>query len=197
MHRALFSICMSLVVMGCATEATGPAFSTQHLPPAPTGYARVYIFRDNVLYLAQAPYVQRAQITMDGRAFGNLANGSYVVVNVQAGRHSITVGSGAYQTTRPFVAGSYGDGYIEVADMTRMEGARWALEGAVGALAARGNAIQAGEDRRSTRQDEINGAADAISQDESWAGPERVWAIGFPSQDDALPRLSQLLRSDQ
>ena len=60
-------------------------------------------------------------------------------------------------------------------------------EGAVGALAARGDAIQAVKGRRETKQDEISGATDAISQDESFSGPDRVWDIEFPMQSDALP----------
>jgi hypothetical protein len=175
-------LCCTLTLAACATSATGPTFSSQTPPAAPNGYVRVYLFRDKVLYLAQAPYIAQAQIAIDGRTVGNLANGGYLVTNIVAGRHSITSGSGAYQTTRVFDAASSGDGYIEIIDKTRMEGARMVAEGAIGALAAGGNAIH-----------KVSGAMDAISQDESFSGPERVWDISFPSRADALPRLSLLL----
>ena len=190
MRPRSFVLLCALTVAGCATSASGPVFSNQTAPVAPNGYARVYVFRDKVLYLAQAPYIAQTQITIDGHIIGSLTNGGYLVTNVAAGRHSLTAGSGAYQTTRNFDAASSGDGYIEIIDKTRMEGARMAAEGAVGALAARGNAIQAAEGRRETRQDEVSGAMDAISQDEAFSGPERVWDISFPLGTDALPRLN-------
>ena len=185
---------LAFFLSGCATSATGPTFNSEAGPTPPLGFVRVYVFRDKVLYLAQAPYIAQTQIAVDGHIVGRVANGGYIVTNVAAGRHSITAGFGAYQTSRDFDAASSGDGYIEITDKTRMEGTRMIVEGAVGALVARENAIQATEGRRQMRQDEIAGAMDAISQDESFSGPERVWDISFPLSTDALPRLS-LLRS--
>jgi hypothetical protein len=149
-----------------------------------------------VLYLAQAPYVEKAQIAVDGRVVGDLANGGYIVVNVSAGSHLLIAASGPYRTIVPFIAASSGDGYIEISDKTRMEGARMAAEGAIGAFGAKVNAVQAGEDRYQTRQDEINGAANAISQDQSFSGADRVWAISFPAADDALTRLQSFAKAN-
>ncbi len=189
-------IVLSMGMYGCVTSASGPTFTSQAHEPAPAGFVHAYVFRDKVLYLAQAPYIASALIAIDGSAVGHLENGGYIDVLVSAGPHSIAVYSGNYRTVREFTAASTGSGYIEVSDMTRMEGARMLAEGALGALAARENAIQAREDRRSVKQDEITGAMVAITADESWSGPQRVWAIGFPSRDDALPRLSLLSLSN-
>ena len=111
--RFIISLAAALLA-GCATNANGPAFNSQTDPTAPTGYARVYVFRDKVLYLAQAPYVVRTQIAIDGRIVGNFTNGGYLVTNVAAGQHAIAAGSGEYQTIRPFNAASSGDGYTEM-----------------------------------------------------------------------------------
>jgi hypothetical protein len=196
MRAFALMFCVGFMLSGCATDATDPTFNSINQPAAPSGYARVYIFRDRVLYLAQAPYVEKAQITIDGHVFGNLANGSYLIANVASGPHSLIASSGSYQTAMTFVAAPSGDGFIEISDRTRMEGARMAVEGAVGALAARNNAVQAGEGRYQTRQDEINGAANAISQDQSFSGADRVWAISFPAESDALPRLQSLAQAN-
>jgi hypothetical protein len=192
MHRTFVSICLCLMVMGCVAEATGPAFNTQGPAPVPIGYTRVYVFRDKVLYLAQAPYVVRAQIEIDGRPIGALLNGSYLSVNLSRGPHSLIAQSGEYYTTRTFTVENGSVGYIEISDMTRMEGGRMLAAGALAALVARGNAVGSGETIAQIRQDMIAGAAGAVSQDESFAGPQRVWDIEFPSSDDATPKLTQL-----
>ena len=170
-----------LTVSACATSATGPAFNPQARQSAASGYARVYVFRDKVFYLAQAPYIVRAQIAIDGQIVGSLANCGYLVTSVAAGPHSITAGSGPYQTTRSFDSRGSGDGYIEIADKSRMEGARMAGEAAVGAIGS------------TTRQDAYASAISAALQDEAFSGdPERIWDVAFPGRGEALNKLEAL-----
>lgn len=187
-------IVAAFVLAGCAMTADGPTFSTQAHTPIPPGYTRVYMFRDRVLYLAQAPYVVRAEIVLDGHPVGALLNGAYLSIDIPAGVHKIIAQSAGYYTMRDFTADT-GTGYIEISDWTRMEGARMAVEGGVGFLEARGNAIQAGETRQQRHIDELSGAADAIGADPAYSGPERVWDVEFPAADDAMPRLKQLSRA--
>lgn len=196
MRRILAVACLSAIVSGCATSASGPAFNSQPQISAPVGFVHAYIFRDKVLYLAQAPYIVSVQIAIDGQVVGHLMNGGYLDTTIATGTHTITAQSGKYQTMRTFTAGSSGSGYIEIADMTRMEGPRIAAEAAAGALVAGGNALQAGSVGGAVRRAEITGAINAVSQGETWNDPQRVWAIGFPTQDNALPRLQKLSRSE-
>jgi len=188
-------IVAAFLLFGCATSADGPTFSSEVQTTAPPGYVKVYVFRDHVLYLAQAPYIVRAEIVIDGRPVGALLNGAYLSIDIPAGVHRIVAQSGDYYTTRDFTADS-GTGYIEISDWTRMEGARMAVEGGIGFLQARGNAIQAGETRHDRRADELSGAADAISADPAYSGPERVWDVEFPAADDAMPRLMHLAKAN-
>jgi hypothetical protein len=179
--RALFVALAATLLFGCVESATGPTFSEQAQPNASEGFARIFVYRDKVLYLAQAPYIVRAQIAIDGQIVGSLANGGYLVTSVAAGHHSITAGSGPYQTTRSFDARGSGDGYIEIADKSRMEGARMAGEAAVGAVGA------------TTRQDMYASAVSAALQDEAFSGnPERIWDVAFPGRNEAINKMQTL-----
>jgi hypothetical protein len=186
-------LCLSMTA--CVTNAEGPAFNSQPQVPAPSGYTHIYVFRDKVLYLAQAPYITRTRISIDGRLCGSLANGGYLVINLAPGRHTIAASSDGYETVRDFESDLSGSGYVEITDLTRMAGARLLAEAAVGGITAKANAEEIGEGRKQTRLDVIEGALTAISDDGFPTGAERVWGISLPDTDDAQIRLYKLLKS--
>jgi hypothetical protein len=181
------------VASGCAESASGPVFSGEAiLQPNAT---HLYIFRDHVTYLAQAPYISRPPVVIDGRVIGTLPNGGYLAVTLAPGQHQITIGSGRYWTTSYFKA-SEGDGYIEVADKTRMQGARMVGEAASGAIDAELNAVQMA--RPATHYELVTGAISNIAENEPALNDhERAWAVTYPPRPDALPRLSVLKAAKQ
>jgi hypothetical protein len=196
--RFLFAFVLAATLAGCTTTASGPSFSQQIQPSAPAGYIRVFVYRDNVFYLVQAPYVVRADITIDGRLVGSLANGGYLLTTVTLGHHVVTAGSGQYQTTQAFDARSAGDGYIEVADKSRMEGARIVGEAALGAANSLSESALNGDDWKTARGSAYSAAANSAAQDEMFSNsPERIWDVAFPSPQEALSKLQQLSLSTQ
>jgi hypothetical protein len=125
----LLPICCLLA--GCVTSASGPRFDALPKAPASANQARVYVFRSSVFYLAQAPYVARAPVLIDGGAVGTMTNGGFLIVDVVSGHHSITVTAATDQTTKGFDAAGGSEVYIQVYDKSRMEGVAPALAGGV------------------------------------------------------------------
>jgi hypothetical protein len=194
-HR-FFLLALAATVAACSVAVTGPRFSEQPLQVAPQGFTRAYIFRDKRFYLAQASYVARPQVARDDQPIGSLPNGSYLAANISAGRHSVTVGAGDYRTVRYFDARANGNGFIEITDKSRMEGARIAGEAATGAAASMADSVENGDGAKPMRYAAIVGAVDNALRDEAFSGsPERIWGISFPVAADAVNRLQTLSAS--
>ncbi len=171
---------MALVAMttlsACAVSAEGPSFDTVSDAPPDLNTAKVYVFRDKVLYLAQAPYIARPQVTLDGSPIGDLKNGGFLSVNVSVGHHSLVIEPGPDQSRISFDLQGKSTAYLAVYDKTRMEGANAALAGA--AFGAVGGVI-------------YTLSANATTRNEG-----RVWHIEPLYPEDALPILHTLVRSD-
>lgn len=130
---------------GCVTEATGPRF-TPRAPPV-AGQARVYVFRDKVLYLAQGPGVGKPEVAIDRRVIGHLENGGFLAADVPAGMHIVSIGTGEAETARGFTVAPGGEEFIEVLDKSRMAGARALGAGITGgALGGVAQALQEQEE---------------------------------------------------
>lgn len=174
------------VLASCATSASGPSFDAVPQTSIAADHARVYVFRAKVLYLAQAPYIARAPILLDGRTIGNLSNGGFLKVDIAAGRHSVIATAGLDQTGKIFDAPAGSEIYVEVYDKTRMEGARAApaglAAGAVGGAAAGAQAFV--------------GHIAQEAQDSAAIGEGRVWGVNFVEKADALPILKGLSLSE-
>ena len=171
--RNIIVALLAVVCSGCAVNASGPGFNTVPRPPIAGDEIRIYAFRERVLYLVQAPHVVRAALSVDGRTIGHLVNGSFLIIDVPAGRHSVGAASGADQTVKIFDAPTGAEVFVEVWDKTRMEGVPALAAGAAGG--AVGGAII--------------GAAQSASAAE---GEGRIWGVGFVSKQDAWPVLQGL-----
>ena len=119
MKSRLLLLLMLIMVAGCASQATGPKFDAASQPTIPANLARIYVMRDTVTYLAQAPAVVSAQIFIDGKPLGALKNGSFLLADVVPGQHAIIAAS-SDQTTRMVTAQSGVITYVAVWDRTRM-----------------------------------------------------------------------------
>lgn len=164
----------ALFLAGCVTSPTGPTFSALPQSPVAADQIRLYVFRNKVLYLAQAPYTARAPVVIDGRVAGHVVNGGFLRLDIPAGEHLIAVTANADQTVRYFKAPGGSEVYIQVYDKTRMEGVAPALAGVPGSV------------------------AHAIAQSEAAAAANegRVWGVNFVARENALPILYQLSLSE-
>jgi hypothetical protein len=136
-------IMATALLAGCVTNAVGPRFGTVPHAALAAGQARVYVFRDKVLYLAQGPGIGRPEVAIDGRVIGNLENGGFLTADVAGGIHTVSVGVRGAQTRRGFTA-TFGEQiFIDVYDKTRMAGARGIAAGlAGGAIGGIAQALQ-------------------------------------------------------
>jgi hypothetical protein len=192
------------------TNASGPAFDQFSQGSPAAGYVRVFIFRDKVFYVVEAPHIVRADVSIDGRSIGGLANGGFLTADIPAGRHVVTVASRgvmADQSTKYFDAANGSRVYVEVYDKSRMEGARGAagaVGGAVGGAVA--GASQASSGGEATRPDvelgassgAVNGAVAGAAYGFAPPAPDgegRIWAVDFAPETDALYTLRRLALS--
>lgn len=172
------------ILASCATtSASGPKFDPAALGPPAPGQARLYVYRDKVFYLAQAPTVAQADITVDGRSVGRLANGGFLTADLPVGPHVVAAASGADRTSRYIEIGP-GAVYVEVFDKTRMEGARALPAAAAGGLV--GGAVGGA----------LAGAAIGAAQSAQSDQEGRIWGMDQVAEAEALPRLVQLSKSE-
>ncbi len=174
------------ILAGCVTSATGPKFTAASQDALGGSQGRIYVLRQNAAYVVQAPYIARPQVAVDGRAVGILRNGGYLVVDVPAGEHSLSMGFGSEPTVRTFTIAPGGSVYFVAYDKTRMEGARWA---AAGVTAAAGGGIVAGA---------AGGVGQVLDEQAEAAarGEGRVWSLDPVPAPIALDKLRGLARSD-
>jgi len=170
MRNVIVTTLAVAVLFGCAVSASGPSFSNLPQSPLTADQVRVYVFRDKVLYLAQAPHVVRATIAIDGRTVGYLANGGFLIADVPAGHHSVSAASAAYLTVRDFDVAPGSDVYVQVYDKTRMQGVPIIAAAAVGGV--------------------IGGAV--VGAVVFSGGAERVWGVDLVPKADAWPVLQGL-----
>jgi hypothetical protein len=116
-----------VLLSGCVSKAVGPKFdppsqpaiSANLEPVISTNLARIYVMRDNVTYVAQAPAVVAANIFIDGKSVGALKNGGFLVADVIPGQHTIIAAS-SDQIERTITVKPSAVTYIAVWDRTRM-----------------------------------------------------------------------------
>ncbi len=132
-----FALVLAAFLTGCVTNASGPSFDAMSPPPLADGMSRIYVYREHAAYIAQASTIVSAHVTIDGLPVADLENGGFAWLDLPAGRHVISAQSGLDRTARRFYSAPGANGYIEVWDKTRMEGARFAAVVAAGAAAAR------------------------------------------------------------
>jgi hypothetical protein len=142
--------------------------------PLPAGRARIFVLRDTVLYLVQGPGIGRPEVAIDRRVIGNLENGGFLMADVPAGQHSVSVGMGEAQTIRSFAVMPGDETFIDVSDKSRMAGARGFAAGLAGGA--------------------IGGVAQALQEQEEAAerheGP--IWAVDLILPAAGLPVLKNL-----
>ena len=172
--RAALIVMACALLAGCAVQdASGPSFGISSIPTL--GQSHVYIYRTRELYLAEAPDVVSAEITIDGKAVGYLENGGFLVADLTPGSHLIW----ADQSRTECDAKAGQDVFISVSDNTRMNGLPALAGGAIGgAIGGMGGGTIGGA---------IVGAA--ASQREMWR-VERVMTA------EALQQIRNLKRSD-
>jgi hypothetical protein len=120
---------LAFVVMlsGCEPHAVGskidppsqPAISSNLEPAISANLARIYVMRDSVSYITQAPAVVAANIFIDGKPVGALKNGRFLVADVIPGQHTIIAAS-SDQIARTITVKPSAVTYIAVWDRTRM-----------------------------------------------------------------------------
>jgi hypothetical protein len=137
MRRLILVAAMVWGLAGCGIwnariSASGPLFSAVPQSPLAVGQARIFVLRDKVLYLAQGPGIGRREVAIDGRVIGYLEDGGFLMDDVSAGLHSVSIGVGGAQTTRGFAVEPGEEAFINVDDKSRMMGARALATGAVG-----------------------------------------------------------------
>jgi hypothetical protein len=166
-----------LFLVGCttgSTNASGPTFGTADEAPVSQKISRVYIFRENVLYVVQAPHIVRSEIAIDGNPIGGLANGGFLVADIVPGPHFISATSANEPTIKSFMTTPGSKTYIEIYDKTRMEGAR----------AGAGYAIAG-----------VSGAIYGFYYSKN-SNEGRIWGMDYVAAQDALPILHQLQLSN-
>jgi Protein of unknown function (DUF2846) len=169
--KHLFCICVvSGLLAGCVTSASGPRFDETMQPTVAPNQTRVYIYREKVFYLAQAPYIAAGEVAIDGRVVGRVPNGGYLALVVAPGQHRITAIAGNDRTTRPFGAVGGSSVYVQLLDKTRINKNAF-VGGAVGAT------------------------FDAVT-DNSSAQDGRVWGLDFVVEDVAVGQLQTLQRAN-
>jgi hypothetical protein len=177
-RRSVFLLALLVTLSGCVSNASGPRFNSLNQSPPPSGQARVYVLRENVVYLAQAPYIAKPAVDIDGHTIGYLQNGGFLVANTPAGEHALTVGFGSEPTIRGFAAAPGNEVFFEAYDKSRMTGARAAVAGVAGG--AIGGIQQALEEQ-----------GEAAERREG-----RIWAVDQISAPAALQELQNLALSE-
>lgn len=169
--RAMFLLSCVALLAGCATATpTGPRFDDTQHQAVGQNQVRVYIYREKVFYLAQAPYIASTEIAIDGRLVGHVQNGGYLELEVAPGQHTITAKAGDDRTTKPFGAVPQNAVYIELWDKTRINKNAF-VGGAIGATF-----------------DAVAGAESPVEG--------RVWGVDFVTEPIALGQLQSLMRSN-
>jgi len=116
-----------VLLSGCASQAVGPKIDPPSQPailpnlePAiPANLVRIYVMRDSVTYVTQAPAVVAANIFIDGKPVGALKNGGFLFADVIPGQHTIIAAS-SDQIARTITVKPSAVTYIAVWDRTRM-----------------------------------------------------------------------------
>jgi hypothetical protein len=208
---AALIVLATLSLPACVKNASGVMFDQAPQTQLAQGQARVYLYREKVVYLAQAPHVVSAEIEIDGRLIGAIKNGGFIAVVIPAGRHQYSAGVGANQTTWYLEAASGSTAYFQIWDKTRMEGARAASGLALGAAAGGlGGAVDAATDtegpntlKPDVKSGAVTGAITGGIQGAALGfrgrireGEGRVWAVDLVGEGDALPVLKTLSVSD-
>ena len=127
--RLIHILIVCALFTGCSTSASGPSFESLPQQPIAAGQSRIYVFRTNEFYLAQAPYIANAPILLDGQPVAKLKNGGFVKLDVQAGPHSISALAGSDRSTRNVDAGAGTEVYVQLYDKSRMSGVGPAVGG--------------------------------------------------------------------
>jgi hypothetical protein len=187
----LFSLLFCTAVSACVTNAGGPSFIEAPRSGSDAALDRVYVYRDHATYLTQAPQIVRAQVSIDGKPIGGLANGGYFVATVASGAHYLSAASSNELTLRHFTAAPGQDVFVEIYDKTRMEGARafvaggiaGPIGGAVGGAAAGGasGVLTGGLYSEASQPDDQNG---------------RYWDVEFRTRSEAIETLKVLRLSE-
>src|SRR6266852_3344840 len=87
--RALVSRALVIALLGAMSGcASGPKFSG--LEQTAQGKADIYVYREAAIFAA----IQDFEIAIDGRKVGNLANGSYLKIQVGPGAHLVRASTG-------------------------------------------------------------------------------------------------------
>jgi hypothetical protein len=83
----LIGVVLIISVMGCAT--TGPKYSTvkSNITPLSKEQCRIIFYRPDIIYGAG----QRPDILLDGRKVGQSRRGTVFYVDVDPGKHQVTV----------------------------------------------------------------------------------------------------------
>lgn len=108
-----------ILLSGCASQAIAPKVDPPSQPAISANLARIYIMRDSVTYVTQAPAVVAANIFIDGKPLGALKNGRFLVADVIPGQHTIIAAS-SDQIARTITVNPSAVTYIAVWDRTRM-----------------------------------------------------------------------------
>ncbi len=85
------SLLGALALGGCAT-ASGPSFSRVEAPQP--GKAQLYLYRKSALYAMAGKY--QVVAVPSGQSLGELSNATYLVLPLDAGKHSIGVMEGYF-----------------------------------------------------------------------------------------------------
>jgi hypothetical protein len=176
--RLLLALGLTAALTGCVSNATGPRFGGISQAPPAAGQGRVYVLRENVLYLAQAPYIAKPAVAVDGRVIGYLQNGGYLAADVPAGEHALIMGFGSEPTIRGFAVPPGGAAFFETYDKTRVAGSRAFVAGMAGG--AIGGMTQALQEQREA--------------EERHEG--RIWTLDPVPAPVALQKLQSLVLSE-
>lgn len=89
-RKYLILICLSLMVSGCATYATGPLFN--QAPPSSDKMGTLYVFRSKVSLGASIPTVK-----INGKPFVNLTAMGYSYAYLHPGVYRLTFENGSFK----------------------------------------------------------------------------------------------------
>jgi Protein of unknown function (DUF2846) len=117
--RKIGFLAFVVLLSGCASQPIGPKLDPPSQPAMSANLARIYIMRDSVTYVTQAPAVVAANIFIDGKPVGALKNGRFLVADVIPGEHTIIAAS-SDQIARTITVNPSAVTYIAVWDRTRM-----------------------------------------------------------------------------
>jgi hypothetical protein len=117
--RKIGFLAFVVLLSGCASQAIQPKLDPPSQPAMSANLARIYIMRDSVTYVTQAPAVVAANIFIDGKPVGALKNGRFLVADVIPGEHTIIAAS-SDQIARTITVNTSAVTYIAVWDRTRM-----------------------------------------------------------------------------